>query len=903
MNVTEQAAALGEKCEALRDAAERAVLWVGDVEGRTPAIKQNAHSLTRILRRIENASRRLGRAAGRRMALGVFGPSQAGKSYLVNSLCQKDSGSFLVRIGDQDFDFLGQINPQNEGESTGLVTRFSTETDPAPDAAFPIHLRLLTELDLVKILVNSCQEDILHEDEERDAFRLPNVGEVTEALDAIQEMAQSRSVAKHISAAEVHDLAEYVNSRYQKPYREISTAGYWDRAADLAPRLDFKGRVRLFSLLWGGNTDFTALFETLSQASAKLENSEDIFCGLDAFIEQSNGAWGRRADSILNVQTLAGIGGDGGSPMTVRTESGSEVTLSRSLISALTAELVLKIGNDAYPFFRHADLLDFPGARARLRARSFQEGAKSKGSGDDTGNPGANFLLRGKVETLFQRYEAEREMTGMLLCIPNGNMEVPVLGDMVHSWVQKTLGPTPETRAKTPNTLFFIMTKFDREFEETTGQDATSQQKRWDTRIQEGLLSLWDRHGWTQDWDGKPFDNSLFLRNPSFLSSPLTIRDKDKREASLNPGMQDFIDSMRRYCSESGLIRKHVADPKAAFDAALALNDGGVSYLVERITALCHPELKLRQIEARLDDERKTFKGALAQFFDGDGHDKTDERTKAAEVISRALMPCAQVSDFCLLLDELTISLDEIRAIHGTIAALADDSGSTGDDGVDGVPAAAADAFDPFGDPVEQAVVVKEAAPPKPASLDRVGRFVQAVTEAWAEKISEAAEDDRLKTRFKIPTEEFRGLVQELIRGLEPVGVAARMADAIRRDTSHANAQWEVIAPRACLIAHRHAANYLMWLGHDLLPVSERADVPLRNPQRKAFQPPKVPEGLPDLPEMVVAHGQIDPFVLDWVHVLRYIAAAHSGISGGYLLSRGDNEALGGILQSAGALS
>ena len=85
------------------------------------------------------------------------------------------------------------------------------------------------------------------------------------------------------------------------------------------------------------------------------------------------------------------------------------------------------------------------------------------------------------------------------------------------------------------------------------------------------------------------------------------------------------------------------------------------------------------------------------------------------------------------------------------------------------------------------------------------------MTEAWAEKISEAAEDDRLKTRFKVPTEEFRGLVQELIRGLEPVGVAARMADAIRRDTSHANAQWEVIAPRACLIAHRHAANYLMW--------------------------------------------------------------------------------------------
>jgi len=902
MNVAEQAAALGEKCEALRDAAERAVLWVDDVEERTPAIKQNAHSLTRILRRIENTSRLLSRAAGRRMALGVFGPSQAGKSYLVNSLCQKDSGSFLVRIGDEDFDFLHQINPQNEGESTGLVTRFSTEINPVP-AEFPVQLRLLTELDLVKTLINSCQEDILHDDEERNAFRLPNVADVTEALDILQENAQSRPIAKHIDAAGVHDLAEYVNSSYKKPYREISTAGYWDRAAELAPRLDFQGRVQLFGLLWGNNPDFTALFETLSQASAKLENSEDIFCGLDAFVEWKNQAWHRRANSILNVQTLARIGSDADAQMLVRTEFGSEVTLARSLISALTAELVLKIGNEAYPFFQHADLLDFPGARARLRARSFQEGAKSKISGDDIRNPGANFLLRGKVETLFQRYEAEREMTGMLLCIPNGNMEVPVLGDMVHSWVQKTLGQMPETRAKTPNTLFFIMTKFDREFEETTGQDSTSQKKRWDTRIQEGLLSLWDRHGWTQDWDGEPFNNSLFLRNPAFLSSPLTIRDKEKREASLNPGMRDFIDSMRRYCAESGLIRKHVADPEAAFDAALALNDGGVSYLVERVAVVCHPELKLRQIEARLEEESKTFQDALAQFFDADGLDKTEERTKVAEQIARALMPCARKGDFCLLLDELTITIDEIRTIHGTIAALADDAGSSSDNGAGGEATPAEDAFDPFGDPVEQALVVKDAMPPKSASLDRVGRFVQAVIDAWAERISEAAENDRLKTRYKVPAKEFRALGQELIRGLEPLAVAARMADAIRHDASHVNAQWEVVAPRACLIAHRHAANYLMWLGHDLLPISERADVPLRNPQRKAFEPPKVPKGLPNLPQMVVPDGQIDPFVLDWVHVLRYIASAHSGISGGSLLSRSDNEALGRLLGNAGVLS
>lgn len=889
MSVTHQVETLVSKCEALRAASESAVTWVAEVEGRSSVIKQNAPSLTKTLRRIENAARRLGRAAGRRMAMGVFGPSQAGKSYLVNSFCQKDSDAFKVRLGDEEFDFLRQINPQNEGESTGLVTRFSTEV-AEPPAGFPVHLRLLTELDLVKILINSFQEDILHDDS--DDFGLLESKDISEVLERLRDSALDGDVAKHIGANDIHDLDEYVNDRYRKRYRDLYATGFWDRASKLAPCLPIEGRIELFALLWGGNSDFTALFEILSRAAAELGNAEDIHCGLDAFVEQKDGQWVRRADSLLNVQTLADIGSKKGSTLNVRVPDGRTVELQRALVSALTAELVLRIGNDAYPFFQHADLLDFPGARGRLRARSFQEGAKSDVDGDNTSNPGANFLLRGKVETLFQRYETEREMTGMLLCIPNGNLEVPVLGSLVASWVDKTLGPTPDSRAQAPNTLFFIMTKFDREFEQATGQDEASQKGRWNNRIQEGLLSLWERYHWTKDWDGKPFDNSFFLRNPSYRNPSLMAYDGEGAEVGLNPSQEEFINRMRRYCVESELVRTHVGNPVEAFDAALKVGDGGVSYLVDRITALCDQELKVRQISARLDDQRRDFEGALLQFFDDDSSDKTAQRTQAAEAIGRALMKCARNGEFCLLLDELIVTLDDIRIVHASIDALSDDF----DDDDTGEAAPSNDDFDPFADPTDQPVNTGALKPTRSARMDRADRFAQKVIEFWTDHVVDVANDDEKQRRFQLSPDEFRGLVQELIRGVEPLGVTARMSEAVRKETSHANAQWEVVEPRASLIAYRYLSDYLIWLGHDLLPVSERADVPLKNPRRKAFETPPTIAGLPDLPEMAPPADQIDPFALDWVHVLRHIATENAGVNSGAVLSLGDNASLGELL-------
>src|SRR5512143_3700467 len=147
---------LAQDCEALAVAASEGVGWLKDAAQQSPTVAQQAPSLISELQKVRNQSRKLARAARRRMCVGVFGPSQAGKSY----------------------DFLRDINPPGNRESTGLVTRFGLGlSDVTPD--FPVRVRLLTQTDIVKILGNSFLLDFDHQ---KAAFERPDGSAIRKRL-------------------------------------------------------------------------------------------------------------------------------------------------------------------------------------------------------------------------------------------------------------------------------------------------------------------------------------------------------------------------------------------------------------------------------------------------------------------------------------------------------------------------------------------------------------------------------------------------------------------------------------------------------------------------------------------------------------------------------------------------
>src|SRR5262245_1037127 len=83
-----------------------------------------------VLRDLALRTRKLRRAWSRKQSLGLFGPSQAGKSFLVGALLSHELGSVKVMSRDREVDFLKEINPAKGVESTGVVTRFTTSPPP-----------------------------------------------------------------------------------------------------------------------------------------------------------------------------------------------------------------------------------------------------------------------------------------------------------------------------------------------------------------------------------------------------------------------------------------------------------------------------------------------------------------------------------------------------------------------------------------------------------------------------------------------------------------------------------------------------------------------------------------------------------------------------------------------------
>ncbi len=344
-----------------------------------------------------------------------------------------DGRPLQARFADKTYDFLRDINPPGNRESTGLVTRFGLGlSDVAPD--FPVRVRLLTQTDIVKILGNSFLLDFDHQ---KAAFERPDGMAIRKRLSELRARAQPTPPGD-LDSDDVLDLIEYFDTFFAGITSELRTE-YWREAIELAPRLSGRDRARLWSVLWYDFEPFTDLYLTLYEGLEKLAFAPEALLGMDALIP--------REKSIIDVLTLDRLGADDADTLVVRPrpadgKSAIDARLPRSLVCALTAELSVAIDEKPWDFFDHTDLLDFPGARSRLKLANLEDVAKAKGVAEGA-NPLRELLLRGKVAYLFQRYSAERELSAILLCIPDGNQEVRDLSDMMTAWIDQTIGATP----------------------------------------------------------------------------------------------------------------------------------------------------------------------------------------------------------------------------------------------------------------------------------------------------------------------------------------------------------------------------------------------------------------------------------------------------------------------------
>jgi len=89
--------------------------------------KRDHESLLKVIQKAAWQAKKIKASAERNSAISVYGPSQAGKSSLVSVLAGPDEKSLKVEFsGNEDpVDYSEKINPGGDGESTGIVTRFT----------------------------------------------------------------------------------------------------------------------------------------------------------------------------------------------------------------------------------------------------------------------------------------------------------------------------------------------------------------------------------------------------------------------------------------------------------------------------------------------------------------------------------------------------------------------------------------------------------------------------------------------------------------------------------------------------------------------------------------------------------------------------------------------------------
>ncbi len=854
-------AALVRRTGQVADVARDAAAWL---EANRASLKEDPTALARDFRRFGRRAARLRTAATRPMGVAVFGASQAGKSYLVSSLATPPGRPLEAVYGAQRLNFLRDLNPQGGKESTGLVSRFTLRADPAPAGA-PVPLRLLSQTDVVKILANAFLED----------FKVPNLlPPEPEAVAAMFDRLAPQGGAQGagLTSDDIEEMREYFDKHFAGSglIRALGV-NYWLRAAAIIPTLPPAARAEAYAPLWNNTPALTAVAAELIAALASLQFPDVAFCGLDALMP--------REISVLDANLVFGLGApETTAGITVVSAAGGRAVLGRAVLAALIAEITVPLAERPWDFFEHTDLLDFPGARSR------EEISDPAGFLAQPGRLGRVFL-RGKVAYLFQRYNDEQEIAAMLLCVGPSNQDVQTLPRMITEWIGLTIGATPAARAAQRNSLFFVLTQFDREFEEKAGEDSATGQ-RWSARLQASLLEFFGKsHDWPAEWaPGRAFDNLFWLRSTAIgFDSVLDYETVDgvKREVAIAERARAKIAEKRAAYLQTPEVLRHFADPARAWEEALRPGDGGISFLAGQLRQVCDPSTKALQLSGRVEELATDMAQRLRPYFHtGDLAAELARAKQNAQEVLRALAQCAQAQMFGSLLRSLQVTSDQVAAVYFRLESdVSDGPAPIGTISLeDDYLAALGIAQEPVA--VDAVAVAK----------DRYERFVDAAMAEWSETMQALATDDDAQAAFRLPREQAATLAGEIWSAARRLRLRDRIATDLRERTfGHRSA---AAAQRPVMLVEEGINGFVHRLGFDRVAPAARPHV--ANGSRPIFQERPAITGQPVLGATAAPYDRV--FHIDWMTALQRTFEDNVQDPGASGLDIAANEALGGIL-------
>ncbi|WXL26090.1 putative virulence factor [Ectopseudomonas mendocina] len=886
---------LTQHWSAIHSGSGEAIRWINDVRRTAPRLDNEADDLILSLRRVRNTAQRLGGVSNLPMTVGFFGLSQAGKSYLISTLAAGANGKLETDFAGQRLDFLTHVNPPGGGkEATGLVTRFSRTAKAGP-ADYPLELKLFGEVEVAKVLANSFFNDF---NTEKVLYRLDE-NAIRQQLKELGKRRQHNPVPG-VTEDDVVALWDYLQDNF--PASIFGLSGYyWPAAVELAPWLSLEDRTTLFSIFWGEIKELSEAYLSFAKTLNKLGNADRVFAPLDALVRQTDKGLSQ-ADSIMNVDMLERLGRSSDLPISVRPSKQGElqapVELTLAQLAALTAEMVFPLVEPTSdPLFEQVDLLDFPGYRGRLSVESLDDVRRAVKS--DEASPVAQLILRGKVAYLFERYTDSQEMNVLIVCTPsNKQSDVTAVGPVLTRWIEKTQGAKPEERALRKPGLLWAITMFDMRISSDLDKGEDLLRLGWGSggMMKMTMLERFGQYTWLQEWTaGQPFNNTFLVRKPRMKVTFLDVQDGN--ETGLNPSATDSLALMRSTFSEDETVQRHIRNPEQAWDAMLALNDGGMSAISQYLRGVALREVKLGRIKEQLDEILHLLDSRLGHWFQSEGAGELEKKRKIAQQIFESIWPRRvllgellqkmQVPDDLLRGLYLNVGEDEAPPVSNISSSAPADFGGAlnlGDD------FASDDGFSLFGD-----------APAKPAAdtprtTGSDARFAQAVLREWISHLRHLPEDGRLLTFLGFNKPAVEALVDELVTAANRLNLQDRLLKAIV-STEQIGTKREQLAGRQVLTAKTVLGDFIGWLGFIDMPLELRPNSRIEAGKKLFEAPPAIEHGkLPVLAPQPLEHSR--NYVGDWLVALSKVAEDNAGHSAGREITPEQNEALGKVLDT-----
>ena len=881
-NLNEQ---LPQSWDQVYQASAKAIKWVDQTRASSKRLDNEADGLILDLRRLRNSAKRLGDVSTKSVAVGFFGLSQAGKSYLISALAAGVNGRLETIVDNEVLDFIDHVNPVGNGkEATGLVTRFS-RIAKGGIANYPLELKLFQEIEIVKILINAYFKDF-------DQQKVTNNIGFSQLNQLIQRLENKKLAGNTggITEDDIVDLYDYLLENFGNSLEGLK-GGYWERAMHLLPYLSTADRGEFFSVLWGGIPELTTIYVQLATTLTSLNHVNTVYAPLEVLIKDNDGIKSQ-IDSIMNVDILERLNTERDSAITITPLNGVPTSISLAQLAFLTAELIFPLVNQTrVPTFENVDLLDFPGYRGRLNLISIADVKE--------GNPIAQLLLRGKVAYLFEKYTDSQEMNVLVVCTPSDKQsDVNDVGPVLERWIDKTQGETAEKRATKKAGLLWAITMFDKRVGTSLTLSEDNLKNSWGKGglLQQTILERFGSYDWLTNWsNNRKFNNVFLVRKPGFDVPFLTVDPITQQEQSYNESYQQKMLMLKNTFVENADIKEYVNEPESAWNAMLKLNDGGIERISQYLEQVAITEVKQQRIVEQLNEKIDYI--INMRFDTWYQADSDEELGKKKQIIADVVK---KLQGKALLLGEL---LKTLELPDQTIRALYHSNHEDSEITKDSNDNTLSDLTDDFGLNTDFELFSDDNSPldSKPSTtLSTESKFAKTVFTNWLEHLRNIVLDKHVLQFFGLDQKSLSFVVEELITAANRLKLETSLTERILKNENTGNKR-DDLESRQISTIHTLLADFIAWLG---FIQGQAIDIPMSrvNQGKPIFSSPlseftnQSSHPLPKLDDKTKNYSQYAIF--DWFIAFARLAQENVGHHAGREISQEQNSQLGEILTS-----